>query len=39
MRERVQMVGGEFKIRSKPKAGTTIYARVPLKSEAPAMAG
>jgi PAS domain S-box-containing protein len=39
MRERVQMVGGEFKIRSKPKAGTTIYARVPLKSKAPAMAG
>ena len=31
MRERLQIVHGEFQIRSKPGAGTTIYARVPLK--------
>ena len=31
MRERVQMVGGKFEVKSKPGAGTTIYAQVPLK--------
>jgi signal transduction histidine kinase len=40
MRERLQLVGGELSVRSKPGAGTTIHARVPLKaSEYRAMAG
>ncbi len=30
MRERLQLVHGELSVRSKPGAGTTIYARVPL---------
>ena len=30
MRERLQIVHGELKVYSKPGAGTTIYARVPL---------
>lgn len=30
MRERLQLVHGEFSVKSKPGAGTTIYARVPL---------
>jgi signal transduction histidine kinase len=32
MRERVQLVGGEFSIKSQPKRGTTIHARVRLSS-------
>jgi PAS domain S-box-containing protein len=32
MRERLQIVQGELKVRSKPGAGTTVYARVPLKT-------
>jgi PAS domain S-box-containing protein len=32
MRERLQMVHGELKVQSKPRAGTTIYGRVPLKA-------
>jgi signal transduction histidine kinase len=32
MRERLQMVHGELKLQSKAGAGTTIYARVPLKT-------
>jgi PAS domain S-box-containing protein len=32
MRERLQIVHGELKVRSKPGAGTTVYARVPLKT-------
>jgi signal transduction histidine kinase len=32
MRERLQMVHGELKVQSKPRAGTTIYGRVPLKT-------
>ncbi|MGA9305737.1 MAG: PAS domain S-box protein [Candidatus Sulfotelmatobacter sp.] len=40
MRERVQMVRGEFEVKSKPGAGTKIYARVPIKTESyRAMAG
>jgi len=31
MRERAQLVGGTLEIESKPQAGTTIFARVPLK--------
>jgi signal transduction histidine kinase len=31
MRERMQLVGGEFFIESKPGPGTTIRARVPVK--------
>ncbi len=31
MRERMQLVGGEFSINSNPGSGTTIHARVPLK--------
>ena len=31
MRERLQIVRGEFKVQSKPGSGTTIYARVPLR--------
>ena len=33
MRERLQLVGGEFSINSKPGSGTTIRARVPLMAE------
>ena len=33
MRERLQMVGGEFEVKSKPGAGTKIYARVPIKMQ------
>jgi len=33
MRERLQLVSGEFSIKSKPGTGTTISARVPLKGE------
>ena len=33
MRERLQLIGGEFSINSKPGAGTTIRARVALKAE------
>jgi signal transduction histidine kinase len=29
MRERAALVGGTLQIESKPKAGTTIFARVP----------
>jgi PAS domain S-box-containing protein len=32
MRERLQLVGGEFSIKSEPSHGTTISARVPLKA-------
>ena len=40
MRERMQLVGGEFVIQSKPGHGTIIRARVPLKAvEQRAMAG
>ena len=40
MRERLQLVHGDFSIRSTPGAGTTICARVPLKpEEIPAIAG
>jgi PAS domain S-box-containing protein len=40
MRERLQLVRGELTVRSKPGAGTTIHARVPLKTyEYRAMAG
>jgi PAS domain S-box-containing protein len=40
MRERLEMVNGEFSIRSKPGSGTTIRARVPLPSPEPqALAG
>ena len=40
MRERLQLVRGEFTVKSKPGAGTTIHARVPLKTyESRAMAG
>jgi two-component system, chemotaxis family, CheB/CheR fusion protein len=31
MRERAQLVGGTLEIESKPKEGTTIFARVPVK--------
>jgi PAS domain S-box-containing protein len=33
MRERLQLVNGEFSIDSEPDRGTTIYARVPLRTE------
>lgn len=33
MRERLQMVCGEFEVKSKPGAGTRIYARVPIKTQ------
>ena len=33
MRERLQLVHGELSVKSKPGAGTTIYARVPLESD------
>jgi PAS domain S-box-containing protein len=40
MRERLQMVRGEFEVKSKPGAGTKIYARVPIKTQSHrAMAG
>jgi PAS domain S-box-containing protein len=40
MRERLQLVRGELSVKSKPGAGTTIHARVPLKvKEFRAMAG
>ena len=40
MRERLQLVQGELSVKSKPGAGTTIHARVPLKArEYRAMAG
>jgi PAS domain S-box-containing protein len=40
MRERLQLVQGEFSVKSQPGAGTTIRARVPLKTdEYRAMAG
>jgi PAS domain S-box-containing protein len=40
MRERLQLVRGELSVKSKPGTGTTIHARVPLKStEYRAMAG
>jgi len=32
MRERLQIVHGEFKVQSKPGSGTTIYARVPFET-------
>jgi signal transduction histidine kinase len=34
MRERLQMVSGEFSVKSEPGRGTTIWARVPLEREA-----
>jgi signal transduction histidine kinase len=33
MRERLQLVRGELSVKSRPGAGTTIYARVPLRSD------
>jgi PAS domain S-box-containing protein len=33
MRERLQLVRGELSVKSRPGAGTTIYARVPLHSD------
>jgi PAS domain S-box-containing protein len=41
MRERLQLVGGEFSIKSNPGCGTSIRARVPLLAEEPraSMAG
>lgn len=40
MRERLQLVHGELLVKSKPGAGTTIYARVPLnRDELRAIAG
>jgi len=40
MRERLQLVHGELSVKSKPGAGTTIRARVPLKTDGyGAMAG
>ena len=40
MRERLQLVRGELSVKSRPGAGTTIHARVPLKAkEYRAMAG
>ena len=32
MRERMQLVGGEFSFRSQPSCGTTVHARVPFTS-------
>jgi signal transduction histidine kinase len=32
MRERLQIVHGEFEVKTKPGAGATVYARVPLKA-------
>jgi signal transduction histidine kinase len=31
MRERVALLGGEFEVRSKPGAGTTVVAEIPLR--------
>ncbi|AEB11109.1 histidine kinase [Marinithermus hydrothermalis DSM 14884] len=31
MRERVELLGGQFRLESAPGAGTTVYARLPLK--------
>jgi len=31
MRERMQLIGGEFSIKSQPGFGTTIHARVPIR--------
>jgi len=40
MRERLQLVQGKLSVKSKPGAGTTIHARVPLTADEPrAMAG
>jgi PAS domain S-box-containing protein len=40
MRERIQLVSGEISIKSRPGGGTTIHARVPLKTDGyRAMAG
>ena len=40
MRERLQLVNGELSVKSQPGAGTTIRARVPLKTDGyRAMAG
>jgi PAS domain S-box-containing protein len=40
MRERIQLVSGEISIKSQPGGGTTIHARVPLKTDGyRAMAG
>jgi two-component system sensor histidine kinase DegS len=33
MRERLQLVKGDFFIKSEPGRGTTIHARVPLETE------
>ena len=33
MRERLQMVRGEFEVKSKPGAGTKIWTRVPIKTQ------
>ena len=33
MRERIQMVRGEFEVKSKPGAGTKIWARVPIQAQ------
>jgi two-component system sensor histidine kinase NreB len=33
MRERLQLVHGELSVKSTPGVGTTIYARIPLKSD------
>ena len=33
MRERLQLVQGELSVKSQPGAGTTIQARVPLKTD------
>jgi signal transduction histidine kinase len=40
MRERLQLVDGEFAIRTAPGAGTTVYVRVPFRpAEERAVAG
>jgi len=36
MQERVQMVGGEFSIRSVPRQGTTVHAIIPILNGGPA---
>ena len=33
MRERLQMVGGKFSIKSTPGQGTTVTARIPVNTE------
>ncbi|MEY2409338.1 MAG: two-component system, NarL family, sensor histidine kinase DegS [Verrucomicrobiota bacterium] len=35
MRERLEMIGGQFAVRSAPKTGTTIEARIPLTAGRP----